>query len=131
MAKGREKRTLIDMRRALIVFLLALGCSSSSEGGALSADESGSSEESGAVADTAASTDDATPASDSGSVDAYPAGPYGKTVGSVLADLSLAGYSRDETTGLATLATYGEASFGTLRAHAMVKYALIHVGGYT
>jgi hypothetical protein len=142
MAEKRKPGTLTFMRRALIgrragstpalspfvsiVFFLALGCGSSNEDAALAPADSGD------IAETTPATDDDASAggSDTGAA-AYPAGPYGKTVGSVLADISLAGYSRDETTGLATLATYGEASFATLRAHAIVKYALIHVGGYT
>ncbi|MGZ3454818.1 MAG: hypothetical protein ACXVEF_34770 [Polyangiales bacterium] len=82
------------MRRALIVFFLALGCGSSSGDAApVAADE-----DVGAVDDTAVTAPEDTAPS-------YPAGPYGKTVGSVLADMSLLGYLRDDTTGLATMAT--------------------------
>lgn len=61
----------------------------------------------------------------------YPAGPYGKNVGNVLADLALEGYVRFETTGLATAATNGPTSFADLRAKSPRKHALIHVSGFT
>ncbi|MEO7093217.1 MAG: hypothetical protein ABI175_08200 [Polyangiales bacterium] len=62
----------------------------------------------------------------------YPAGPYGTTVGSVIADLDLEGYVRfGVTTGLASTASSGASSFGDLRAKSPKKYAVLHVSGFT
>jgi hypothetical protein len=85
--------------------------------------------DSSSAIDTAPGERDA-PAADAGS--SYPSGPYGSAVGSVVADLALEGYVRfGTTTGLATSAAYGAASFGELRAKSPRRYAVVHVSGFT
>jgi hypothetical protein len=66
-----------------------------------------------------------------GGLGAYPEGPYGTSVGSVVADLALEGYVRFDATGLASSASNGATSFGDVRAKSPRKWALIHVSGFT
>ena len=83
------------------------------------------------VADTGAAGDDTGSAPADAAID-YPPGPYGTSVGSVLGDVALAGFFREETTGLATEVPFDTSfSIGVLRAKAKARYALIHTGGYT
>ncbi|HMR05634.1 MAG TPA: hypothetical protein PKA88_07640 [Polyangiaceae bacterium] len=66
-----------------------------------------------------------------GGAPAYPAGPYGNQVGSVLPNLEMLGYVRHDTTGLASEATLETVDFADLRAGAPKGLALIHISGFT
>lgn len=116
------------MRKLAVVLLLA-GC-----GGSADAPEPITSEQDSAVADTMMAAEDTmTPpvVEDTAAPSSYPSGPYGTAVGAVVTDLELVGYVRDATTGLATESTYGAAKLSDIRARATVKYAVIHVSGFT
>jgi len=119
------------MRKIAITIALGLlGC-----GGSADSPAPVTSEQDSAVADSVVA-DDTTPpnddvVTDTGGATSYPSGPYGTAVGSVVADLELMGYLREATTGLATEATYGAAKLSDVRARATVKYAVIHVSGFT
>jgi hypothetical protein len=68
---------------------------------------------------------------DEGATDAYPEGPYGKSVGQVLGDIELVGYLRNETSGLATSAERRAIKLSEIRAQAGdAKYAFIHVSAF-
>lgn len=77
-----------------------------------------------------ASSDASTDAPDNGG-GVYPAGPYGTQTGDVLANLTLLGYLRDATTGLAYEAALGPTSLGDIRASTQKKHAVLHVSGFT
>ena len=62
---------------------------------------------------------------------AYPAGPYGNQIGSVLPNLELLGYVRHDTTGLASDATLESVNLQDVRASAPRPYAMIHISGFT
>ena len=62
---------------------------------------------------------------------AYPGGPYGNAVGSVLGDFELVGYRRNDTNGLATAAGLAPLKLSEVRANAgEVKYAVLHVSAF-
>ncbi len=79
----------------------------------------------GQGADASVSDDAAAPATA-----AYPEGPYGTTVGAVLADMEFGGHYRTETAGLATESPYETVKLADIRAKATTKYALIHMSAY-
>ncbi len=77
-----------------------------------------------------APADASTDAPDNGGA-VYPAGPYGTQTGDVLANLTLLGYLRDATTGLAYEAALGPTSLGDIRASTQKEHAVFHVSGFT
>ena len=88
--------------------------------------------EDSAIADTYVAVEDTTsPAEDVADAASYPSGPYGSAVGDTVPNLELIGYVREATTGLATEAAYGAARLSDVRARTSVKYAVIHVSGFT
>ena len=128
------------MRSVLLLLLVVTACGSGESPGAvadtLEPSDTGAAMETGAPSDARTDTPMVEVAVDATDAEApaagYPKGPYGKTVGSVVADLGLEGYVRfDATTGLASTATYGVTSFADLRARSPHPYAIVHVSGFT
>lgn len=60
---------------------------------------------------------------------AYPAGPYGSAVGSVVADLRWEGYVNDAHEDVSTQLGFGPTSMGAARATG-APFALVHLSGF-
>jgi hypothetical protein len=73
------------------------------------------------------SASDVPPASETGpDVGAYPSGPYGTTVGAVIANMTWTGYVDDAADALATTKTYGTYSLDDARKSGR-RYAMINL----
>lgn len=119
---------------AALVFAVACGQSSPAGSGSAAGGSSGSVGASGGAfgvgGGAGASADASTDAPENGG-GVYPSGPYGTQTGDVLANLTLLGYVRDATTGLAYEAALAPTSFADIRASTQKQHAVFHVSGFT
>ena len=60
---------------------------------------------------------------------AYPAGPYGSAVGSVVADLRWEGFFNESNEDVSTELPFGPTSLGAVRATG-APFALVHLSGF-